>query len=396
MPIYRRELRTKSPDGKTKVSWHVYVYDKNVGQRRYLGAFPTKTQAKECLIREEERIRLGYRPTTRKDIVFSALVDEWMAVHVSTLRPSTQKDYANAGGYLKRYFRKTPSAAIERSDCMKLVPWLKKQGLGPRSVRKTVTRLTQIFNFAVEFGYLQASPIATPLKNLPSVPKKRIDPLTPDELRRLLAATPEYWQPLLLVMATAGLRYSEALGLTVRDVRLETGELHVRQQLCDGELVDLKTTNAVRMVPLAPSVVAELKAHMERRPQNELDLLFPTEQGRPVDRNNFRQRIWVPAVEAANLGRRVTIHDLRRTYGSMTARHGRSAAYLQATMGHSSARTSLTYYVGIYGDEQEQAVADVEKWLGSEASASYSGGLILCTDLPPDRRNTQEIGEHAA
>ena len=38
--------------------------------------------------------------------------------------------------------------------------------------------------------------------------------------------------------------------------------------------------------------------------------------------------------------------------------------------GHSIARTSPTYCTGVYGDEQAQAVADVEKWLGSETIPS--------------------------
>ena len=110
-------------------------------------------------------------------------------------------------------------------------------------------------------------------------------------------------------------------------------------QLVHGQLVEPKTENAIRVVPLAPSVVEALRVHIRQRPANELDLLFPTESGTPIMPSNFYRRVWAPAVLASGIERHITMHDLRRTYGSMTARHGRSAAYLQATMGHSNART---------------------------------------------------------
>lgn len=378
MPAYKRTLGSKRADGKPEVRWHAYHYDKNLGRNRYLGSFRTKSQATTAIQDEEQRIRLGRKPVRRTDIGMTALVDEWMIVHVSTLRENTQTDYEAAGRRIKQYFRSMPAGAVERRDAMLFVSWLNKQdNLGAHSVRKFATRLTQVFNFAIEMGYIESSPTAAGIKGLPKVSRKRIEPLTPAELRSLLEATPEYWRPLILVMATGGLRRCEAFGLTTRSLDLSNGQLRVTHQLVNGKLVAPKTENAVRVIPIAPAVVSALRAHLLCRPPNELNLVFPTENGTPIIASNFSRRIWAPAVEASGIGRKLTMHDLRRTYGSMTARHGRSAAYLQATMGHSDARTSLTYYVGIYGDEQDQAVSDVEKWLGSEAAAPYLDGHIL-------------------
>lgn len=395
MPVYKHELTTLKSNGTPEVRWQAYVYDKNMGRKRYLGTFRTKGQAIERVQDEGQRIKLGKRLEKRKDIGFSDLVDEWLEVHVATLRENTQDDYKAAVKYLRRYFRNTPVSSIERRDVALMVAWLCKQSLGVHSVRKFATRLTQIFNFAIEFGYMESSPTATGIKNLPKAPKKRIEPLTPDELRSLVEATPQYWQPLILVMATSGLRRSEAFGLTVRDIDFERSELHVRQQLVNGKLVVPKTENALRVVPLAPSVLKALETHLANRPPNNFDLVFPTESGTPVMGSNFIRRIWAPAVAASGIKRHLTMHDLRRTYGSMTARHGRSAAYLQQTMGHSNARTSLTYYVGIYGDEQKQAVADVEKWLGSDGPASLDGKLLVL-DFHPHGRNRVENSPTAA
>ncbi len=74
----------------------------------------------------------------------------------------------------------------------------------------------------------------------------------------------------------------------------------------------------------------------------------------------------------------------------MTARHGRSAGYLSATMGHSSARTHLTYYVSIYSDEPRQAVLDVERWIGSEAARPNHAADVKALESRVDYRHTAE------
>ncbi|NTU70471.1 MAG: site-specific integrase [Coriobacteriia bacterium] len=396
MPVYKYELDSKRSGGKPSVRWQAYRYDKNAGRNRYLGTFATKAAANEAIRQEEERIRLG-RPLVRRRVIgFSDLVDEWMSVHVSNLRPNTINDYEAAAKRMRHYFKNVPVDSVERRDVALYVSWLCKQPLGVHTVRKFATRLTQVFNFAIEFGYIDASPTASGIKNLPKLPRKRIQPLTPAELRSLLDVFPELYRPMALIMATAGLRRSEAFGLTTDSIDLERGELRVTHQLVNGRLVEPKTENAVRVIPLAPSVVEALRRHLEHRPANELDLLFPTESGTPIMASNFVRRVWAPAVEASGIGRHITMHDLRRTYGSMTARHGRSAAYLQATMGHSNARTSLTYYVGIYGDEQQEAVADVEKWLGSEPANRHPVGQFIALESAPDYRNTEEEAQSAA
>jgi hypothetical protein len=60
--------------------------------------------------------------------------------------------------------------------------------------------------------------------------------------------------------------------------------------------------------------------------------------GRPIQYWNFRDRGWVPALEAAGLaGKGITIHDLRSAGISLYAANGRSLVEVAAIVGHSDA-----------------------------------------------------------
>ncbi len=389
---------TTEKGGHTRYA--VNVFNKFTGKTQWVGTFKTAEDAKLAQVEAQRKILHGETVTKRKDIAFGELVDQWLELRTANLSTNTKDDYEYAARYLRRFFKNRPVSSIDMGAAMRFVAWASEQkvsrgkkkaktSISANYVRKLATRLSQVLTTAVELGYLQANPIASGVSNLPKQPRKRIEPLEPAQLRSLLAAIPAYWQPAVLLMATAGLRVSECFGLQVADVRLDQGLLHVRQQLVRGELTPPKTSAGVRVIPLAPSVVEALRQHLATVPASELGLLFPTEQGGTVRVENWRKRVWKPAVEAAGLGknRKLTPHDLRRTFASAQAYNGRSSAFLQAVMGHTKATTTLSYYVGVFRDEQEAAARDMEKWLSREVKTAFGGGQPGARILP-FRRNT--------
>jgi len=59
-------------------------------------------------------------------------------------------------------------------------------------------------------------------------------------------------------------------------------------------------------------------------------------------RQNFRQRVWLPALSKAGLPA-VHFHHLRHTGNNLTAAAGANLRELMARMGHSSTRAALIY-----------------------------------------------------
>jgi integrase len=139
------------------------------------------------------------------------------------------------------------------------------------------------------------------------------------------------------LLVDAGLRVSEALGLTWGDVELVEGVLHVRGQLAQlkaGEaaiIVPPKSRTGVRTVPLLPRLQEALEAVYAG--EDDAEFVLRTRRGTPIGRHNARRSIR-EAGKKAKLGH-VTPHVLRRTTGTALLEAGVPVATAAAILGHS-------------------------------------------------------------
>jgi integrase len=58
--------------------------------------------------------------------------------------------------------------------------------------------------------------------------------------------------------------------------------------------------------------MAELRKWKPACPHSELDLIFPNEEGHPINYSNMVNRHFLPALKAAGLNK-IRFHDLRHT-----------------------------------------------------------------------------------
>src|SRR5437868_4392994 len=86
-----------------------------------------------------------------------------------------------------------------------------------------------------------------------------------------------------------------------------------------------------------------LADHLERFAEPGRDgLVFPSPSGGYLQRNNFRQRYWLPALSKAGVGH-FRFHDLRHTHATLAVSLGLDTKTLMKRMGHSSSRAALIY-----------------------------------------------------
>jgi integrase len=142
------------------------------------------------------------------------------------------------------------------------------------------------------------------------------------DLRELAAMVPDRYRALIWLAGLGGLRQGELFGLRWRDLDLDGGVVHVRRKrlrLASGEVVEDAPKSAAgrRTVALPAPVVEELRHHLEAHADaNVDDYVFTSPDGYPLERSNFRCRVWLPATEAAGLDG-LRFRDLRHTAGTL-------------------------------------------------------------------------------
>jgi integrase len=224
---------------------------------------------------------------------------------------------------------------------------------------KAYVRLRQVLNQAVDDERILRNPCRIKRGGVERHDEQRFATIA--ELLELAGAVPDRYRAMILTAGLAGLRQGELLALRRGDLDLRAGVIHVRrkrQQLASGEIIESepKSEAGKRTVALPEPLVDELRAHLARFASKGMDTyVFTSSDGQPIERNNFRKRVWLPATRATRL-KGLRFHDLRHTAGTLAARTGATTKELMARLGHSSSNAALIYQHA--SAERDRSIAD--------------------------------------
>lgn len=223
------------------------------------------------------------------------------------------------------------------------------QPLSAQTVTHHMSVLRQIFKFAMVNNLIDKN-VADLVSN-PSIKRKAIQPLTPDEVKDIIAATSPEHQTLLLLLVSTGLRISEATGLRQSDWDSTNKQIKVRGAIKrkGGKLYRddySKTAAGIRTLTVSDDLAEKLDKQLakakNRKDPDRLKLLFPNQQGRYLNPSNLRNRVFKPALRAAGL-QDVRLHDFRHTWASEMLSANTPAIFVQSAGGWSNA-ASLNVY----------------------------------------------------
>lgn len=182
--------------------------------------------------------------------------------------------------------------------------------LPERSRYGVVQALRQALEAAVRWGYLQSNPARQAGRNRQPAPRT-VRTYSRAELDALGLEMPPAYAALPAFAAATGLRPEELFALGRRDVDRRARVLTVARTISDGAVVEAgKTDGSRRQVPLSRRALGALDAIP---PRLDSPLLFPAPMGGHVNLDNWRRRVWAPAVEAAGVARPARPYDMRAT-----------------------------------------------------------------------------------
>ena len=216
---------------------------------------------------------------------------------------------------------------------------LEARGLSARSRARRLSALRQFFRFLVREEKISTNPVE--LLDSPRLPMKLPNVLGEGEVAALLAATDPTTPlgqrdgALLEVLYATGLRVSELVGLTFKQVDLRRGVVRVRGK-----------GNKERVVPLVAPAVEKLNLYLtQSRPQlikgRESHYLFLNRRGGPLSRQGFWKILKQYALQAGV--RELSPHTLRHSFATHLLSRGANLRVLQLLLGHADLATTQIY-----------------------------------------------------
>lgn len=232
-------------------------------------------------------------------------------------------------------------------------------------------------NHAVKLKMLSENP-----NRYTSIPKKKkyeASVLSTEEVRRIVnEAKAEEIYPIIVTTVYTGMRKGEAMALKWENVDFQKRRIYIKNSLCkiDGdqtdekghrharyEILEPKTKESIRMVPMMDEVYEALMLQKERQEMDKkryreiyLDqgLVFTDSCGNFLPQRQFMDQYhaFLRKYEITD----IRFHDLRHTFATLLIDADVSMKVVQELLGHSTITTSMDIYTHVSDEKKEQAL----------------------------------------
>lgn len=349
----------KRPDGRYRARWREFPNGPQKTQ-----SFDRKIDAERFLVKlQHDQLSGIYIDPRLARTPLGVYADRWLERMRPTWRPGTRSSVESSVRlHIVPTLGKSPLAAIKRAD---VEAWAAALDLAPGTVATVRQHLGQILSAAVDDGLIARNPAAG--ARMPKNEVQRPEPVPPPIIAAITAALPAWARVAVPLGLGAGLRQSEATGLSVDRVHFLRRTLRVDRQLVTTDsrspaFGPPKTDRSNRSIPLAKFVADELAAHIAEHGTGEHGLIVHLPDGRPIGRNRFG-RLWRAARKTAG-AEHVDYHDLRHTFASTLLSEGVSVRAVADWMGHASPTITLNTYAHMMPIDEDRGRLVLDSALG--------------------------------
>jgi len=361
--------------------WWVFISHNGKRTSRKVGS---KDAAVKVAQKIEAQLKLGdFGFEKEKPIpTFEDYAKSWIENTVpATCKPSTTRDYQDIlDKHVYPVFKNDKIDGITRGKVKDFLLSKINDGYAKSTVAHFKDVVSGVLNKALDDEVIQANPAL----NVGKIAQRKntkedVNPLTAKELKTLLDIVQKHYPEhyvLFLLLARTGMRIGEALALQWADIDFNGRFIEVKKSLVRGQISTPKSGKS-RRVDMSKQLTASLKGHRHQNKKKGLSLgigempefVFTNEKGKPIDKDNWRRRVFNKALEKAGI-RRIRIHDLRHTYATLRISKGDNIADVSNQLGHHSVKLTMdVYYHWIPGkkksevdeldDQQYQDISDV-------------------------------------
>lgn len=265
---------------------------------------------------KEKKISGGWREKTEEDhrAVFGLFQETIGDLPVSTIDKATMRQFKSTIIQLPPNMRKV--ARYAKKSIPEIVAMKPGKTLSAHTVNKYLSRLGNLFSYAVTHGLMAVNPAGGFKVKLKSRPDEEREAYSADDLRKLFTPPDtnqpsRYWVPLIALFA--GCRLEEICQLHLEDIRQE-GETWIFDINARGEKV-LKNLSSVRLIPIHSQLIAlGLLEYAEQLRTKGESRLFPELHRR---RDGYGQVIskWFQYFKKLRgIGPGKTFHSFRHTF----------------------------------------------------------------------------------
>lgn len=316
-------------------------------------------------------------------LTVSDLVEKYVSLRKG-VRPSTEAGYKTVINLLK----KDPfgSQRIDKVKVLDAQEWLvklQKNGRGYSSIHTIRGVLRPAFQLAVDNDYVRKNPFAFDLGTVIYNDSVTREALSRDDERKFLKFVKEdshfckYYDGIYILFNT-GLRISEFVGLTLKDIDFENMKINVDHQLQRNNGIgynirDTKTESGGRLVPMTEEVAECFKRIIQNRKTPKVEpmvdgyvgFLFLDKDEHPMVAMHWEKYFQHIVEKYNNIYKiqmpKVTPHVCRHTFCSRMASARMNPKTLQYIMGHSDISVTLNTYTHLGFDDALEEMTRISK-----------------------------------
>lgn len=305
-----------------------------------------KLKVAELLLQKEKGIIIDDKNKT-----VDVWADEWLETYTTNFKDSTKYNHKKIiNKYIKPYFKDVRLKDLKQYQVQKVLNDIES----PSVPKRFLITLNKILDSAVENDFISKN-VAKTLEAVKFQEEPK-EPLTSEQIKTIKTTEHEL-QNLCVFLIYSGLRISEAINLTWKNVNMKDKKIYITG--------DVKTLNSNRTVPIldpANDILKQLNSGRIKNFDSDKDFVFLDADNKQLNPNIISKQRY----EYNQLcGFKFTFHQCRHTFATILYNANIDIKQAQEWLGHANFNTTMNIYTHLNEQNKTTSTDKLNEYLKS-------------------------------